>query len=36
MTCNWKRKPKAMKNKVAAFAQKHYSRDAKKIREFKA
>ena len=34
--CNWKKKPKAMKIKIARFAQKHYSRDAKKIREFKA
>lgn len=33
--CNWKRKPKTMKNKVAKFAQMHYARDAKKIREYK-
>jgi hypothetical protein len=32
MVCNWKKKPRAMKIKIAAYAQKHYEKDAKKIR----
>jgi hypothetical protein len=35
MPCNWKKKPKTMKNRVAAYAQKHYEKDAKKIRDYR-
>lgn len=35
MTCNWKRKPRTMKSRIASFAQKHYGKDAKKIREYR-
>jgi hypothetical protein len=33
--CKWGKKPKQMKLKVAAYAQKHYEKDAKKIRTYR-
>lgn len=33
--CNWKKKPKTMKIRIAKYVQKHYGKDAKKIRTYR-